>query len=69
MVEQLLERGYPVLAMVRRIDERSDHLVKLGAEIAVGDFHDLKSLREIMQGVKRIYFCYPPTDRLVEARR
>lgn len=67
VVEQLFERGFPVRAMVRRVDERSDRLAELGAETAIGDFHDLKSLREIMRDVKQIYFCYPPADRLVEA--
>ncbi len=67
VVEQLLERAYLVRAMVRRLDERSERLAGLGAEIVIADFHDLKSLREIMQGVSRAYFCYPPTDRLVEA--
>ncbi len=67
VVEQLLERGNTVRAMVRRIDERSDRLAVLGADMVVGNFQDLQSLRKIMQGVKRVYFCYPVVDRLVEA--
>ena len=68
VVEQLLERGFPVRALVRRNDERSTRLEALGAEVAVGDLHDLKSMRAAMQGVKRVYFVYPPQgELLVEA--
>ncbi len=68
VVEQLIERGFPVRALVRRRDERSERLEKLGAEIVVGDLLDLQSMRQAMGGVKRVYFCYPPHgDRLVEA--
>ena len=68
VVEQLLERGFPVRALVRVLDERSHQLEQLGAEVVLGDFHDLESIREAVRGAKRVYFCYPPqSDRLVEA--
>jgi len=68
VVEQLLERGYPVRTFVHRVDERSRHLSELGAEVVVGDFHDLPSLRVAMKGIERAYFCYPPQGgRLLEA--
>jgi NAD(P)H dehydrogenase (quinone) len=67
VVEQLLEKGYPVRAMVHRIDERSDRLSELGAEVVQGDFLDLTSLEAAMDGVKRVYFVYPPADKLLEA--
>ena len=68
VVEQLLKREFPVRAFVHRIDERSERLEALGAEILQGDFLDLQSVRSAMRGVKRIYFCYPPQgDRLLEA--
>jgi len=67
VVQQLLEKGYPVRAFVRQLDKRSEQLQALGAEIMVGDFHDLISIRKAMQGVKRVYFCYPPSDGLLEA--
>lgn len=68
VVEQLLKREFPVRAFVHRIDERSERLETLGAEILQGDFLDLQSVRSAMQGVKRFYFCYPPQgDRLLEA--
>ncbi len=38
VVEQLIERGYPVRALVHRLDERSERLRELGAEVVQGDF-------------------------------
>ncbi len=68
VVEQLIERGFPVRALVRRRDERSERLEKLGAEVVSGDFLDLQAIRAAMRRVKRVYFCYPPyDDRLMEA--
>ncbi len=68
VVEQLRERGFPVRALVRRRDERSARLEELGAEVTVGDLLDLESMRTAMQGVKRVYFVYPPQgELLVEA--
>ena len=68
VARQLLERGFPVRALVRRRDDRSERLEKLGAEVVLGDFLDLASMRKAMQGVERVYFCYPPqVEGLVEA--
>jgi uncharacterized protein YbjT (DUF2867 family) len=67
VVEQLLERDYPVRALVRVRDERSERLEQLGAEVVLGDFLDLKSIRDAVQAVKRVYFVYPPRGELVEA--
>ncbi|MCK5391573.1 MAG: NmrA family NAD(P)-binding protein [Deltaproteobacteria bacterium] len=67
VVEQLIERGYPVRALVHRLDERSKRLSEIGAEVVQGDFLDLPSLEAAMKGVKRVYFCYPPADNLREA--
>ncbi len=68
VVRQLLERAYPVRATVRKRDERAEELESLGAEVVVADFHDLRSMRDAMEGVKRAYFVYPPQgDRLIEA--
>ena len=50
--EMLLARGVAVRALVRKIDERSDHLKSLGAEIFVGDFLDVRSMQ---QAVKRCF--------------
>ncbi|MGB3049645.1 MAG: NmrA family NAD(P)-binding protein [Polyangiales bacterium] len=68
VVEQLLERDYPVKALVRVHDGRSERLEQLGAEVVLGDFLDLRSIRAAVQGVKRVYFVYPPQGhQLVEA--
>ncbi len=67
VVEQLLERGYPVRAFVHKIDDRSQQLSDLGADVVVGDFHDLESVRQAMKGVGRVYLCYPPFDGLLHA--
>ncbi|MCZ6892959.1 MAG: NmrA family NAD(P)-binding protein [Gammaproteobacteria bacterium] len=67
VIEQLIERGHRVRAMVRSADVRAERLSALGAETMVGDFLDLPSLHAAMRGVERAYFCYPPADRLVEA--
>ena len=68
VVEQLLKDDYPVRAFVHRLDERSQRLSELGAEVVSGDFLDLQSVRKAMKGVKRVYFCYPPQgDRLLQA--
>ena len=68
VVEQLIERGFPVRALAHSHDDRTERLEKLGAEITVGDFLDLQSIRSAMKGASRVFFCYPPqSDRLVEA--
>ena len=68
VVRQLLDRGYPVRATVRKRDERADELESLGAEVVVADFHDLRSMRDAMEGAGRTYFVYPPQGgRLVDA--
>lgn len=68
VVAQLLERRFPVRALVRSRDKRSERLERLGAEVVLGDFHELKSIRNAVKGIKRVSFCYPPQgDRLVEA--
>ena len=59
VVEQMLERGFPVRAIVRRSDDRASGLESLGAEVVVGDMLNLRATRAAMQGVKRVYFVYP----------
>ena len=68
VVRQLLELGYPVRALARVRDPRSTRLEELGAEVISGDFLDLASMRAAVDGVDRVYFCYPPQGTaLVEA--
>ena len=65
-VRQLLARKLPVRAFVFRADERSEHLAALGAEIVVGDMHDITTVRIAMRGVTRAYFTYPLVEGLLE---
>jgi NAD(P)H dehydrogenase (quinone) len=59
---QLLEQGYPVRALVRRLDQRSEQLRKLGAELVVGSMNDMLDMRAALKGVQRAYYC-PPIAR------
>ena len=68
VVEELCKREFPVRALARRRDDRSERLETLGAEVVLGDLLDLDSLRRAMKGVERVYFCYPArSDGLLEA--
>ena len=44
-VLELLRKGFPVRAFVRREDSRSEVLRRAGAEIFVGDLFDHRDLR------------------------
>jgi uncharacterized protein YbjT (DUF2867 family) len=65
--EMLLARGVPVRAFVHTIDERSERLRALGAEIFEGDFLDIRSVQRAAEGVSAIYFAYPVQDGLMDA--
>jgi uncharacterized protein YbjT (DUF2867 family) len=65
--EMLLKRGARVRALVRQIDQRSDRLKSLGAEIFVGDFLDVRSVEQAAKDVSSIYFAYPVQDGLADA--
>jgi len=56
---QLLEKGYPVRAFVRRLDHRSQALERAGAEVFVGNQYALRDMLNAMQGVQRAYQCAP----------
>ncbi len=62
---QLLERGFPVRAFVRRDDSRADNLRKAGAEIFVGDLLDMRDLRKALADVQRAYHCPPFAPNLL----
>lgn len=64
----LIERGLHVRALVHRLDERSDQLAALGAEIVRGDLLDLDDVSSALAGVSGAYFCFPiDPGRLLEA--
>ncbi len=59
VVAQLREHQWPVRAVVRSRDARSERLARLGAEIAVADMFDYDALRAALAGTSRAYFCPP----------
>jgi uncharacterized protein YbjT (DUF2867 family) len=63
----LLEKGVPVRAFVHKLDARSDALRELGAEVVQGDLLDRDSVLASLRGIKRAYFTYSVSDRLLEA--
>jgi uncharacterized protein YbjT (DUF2867 family) len=65
--EMLLARGARVRAFVHRIDERSDRLRALGAEVVEGDFLDMASVQRAVRDVASIYFAYPVQEGLLDA--
>ncbi|MBB5063549.1 NmrA family NAD(P)-binding protein [Granulicella mallensis] len=67
VVKELLKRQLPVRAMVREVDERSEALAKLGAQIAVSNFTDYASLSTALDGIETAFFCYPVADGIAEA--
>jgi len=64
-VLQLLEKGFPVRAFVRRRDARSEALKNAGAEIFVGDLFDFRDLRRALVDVQRAYYCPPYAPNLL----
>lgn len=56
VVAELLRKGWPVRAVVRRRDERSALLDKMGAETVVADYFDTDQLRQAMEGTRRAYY-------------
>ncbi|WP_186315506.1 NmrA family NAD(P)-binding protein [Catellatospora sichuanensis] len=64
---ELLSRGLPVRAMVRRLDERSEELRGMGIEVVLADFADYTSLIAALEGIEAAYFSYPVGAGLAEA--
>lgn len=58
-VYQLLEKGVPVRAFVRKADQRAQAMQDLGAEVFVGDIRDFRDLERAMDGVKRAFHTPP----------
>ena len=64
---QLLERNWPVRALVHRRDARSERLEKLGAEIVVADSLDYDQMASALRGTKRAYFCPPFHPHMIQS--
>ena len=52
----LLDRGLPVLAMVRREDVRSTALRAAGADVVVGDLLEPADVYRVVNGCRHVYF-------------
>jgi uncharacterized protein YbjT (DUF2867 family) len=63
----LLDKGHTVRAFVHRLDDRSDRLRTLGAEVVDGDLRDFRSVAAAMGGIRRAYFAYPVQEGLLDA--
>jgi NAD(P)H dehydrogenase (quinone) len=66
-VETALNLGKRVRALVHADDERARALQDRGAEIAVGDYENIDTLRSALEGVGAAYFNYPIKPGLIEA--
>lgn len=66
-VREAIDLGLNVRAMVRTKDARSEALEKLGAEVVTGDFAEINTLRDAMQGIEAAYLCYPVAPGLIPA--
>jgi len=67
IVELLRSKNLPVRAMVRRFDDRSEALKKLGAEVVIGDLTDLQDVNRAMNGCGSIYFGMSVSSSYLEA--
>lgn len=63
----LREKGVPVRAFVHRVDQRSDGLREMDAEVFAGDLVNIQSVREALKGIEKVYFCYPVQADVLEA--
>ena len=66
-IEQLLQKGHQVRALVHRPDDRSKRLAEKGVEVVAGDYLDLDAMRAAVQGVRRAYFVYPIRPGIIQA--
>jgi NAD(P)H dehydrogenase (quinone) len=66
-IEQLLQKGHEVRALVHHLDERSKWLTDKGVEVLAGDYLDLDAMRAAVKGVRRAYFVYPIRPGIIQA--
>ena len=58
-VHQLLDKGYPVRAFLRRDDFRAQRFREAGAEVFIGNQLDMRDWRKALQGVHRAFHVPP----------
>src|ERR1700742_3126080 len=61
VVTELLKAGYPVRALVHRVDRRSARLKAQGAEIAAAEMSDVERVADALKNIQGAYYC-PPFD-------
>ena len=66
VVTEMLSKGWPVRAVVRREDARSARLRVLGAETVVADLLDPQRLLDAVRGTSRAYFVPAFDSRMVD---
>lgn len=67
VAKTLIGRGFFVRALVRKEDDRSGKLAGLGAEVVTGDMTSIADMKVVTTGMDSAYFCYPTSDRILEA--
>ena len=67
VVAQLREKDWPVRALIRRRDARSERLAALGAEIVVADLYDPDQLLDAIRGTSRAYYCPPIQPYMIQS--
>jgi len=63
----LLDQEMPIRILTRSNDARVRPFQSRGAEIAVGDLHDRRSLKAALEDVETAYFTYPISAGIVDA--
>jgi NAD(P)H dehydrogenase (quinone) len=63
----LLDRGFPVRAMVRREDERAASLRAAGAQVVLGDLLEPGDVYRAVSGCRRVYFGMSVSAGYLEA--
>src|SRR5258707_13411761 len=63
----LIDRGFPVRAMVRREDDRAAALRTAGAEVVVGDLLEPADVYRVVSGCGRVYFGMSVSPGYLEA--
>ena len=58
-IEQLLQKGHPVRALVDSRGDRSKRLEDTGVELVAGDYLDPDAMRAAVKAVHRTYYVYP----------
>lgn len=66
-VKESIARGLGVRALVHSEDARSAALRELGAQVVLGDLHQIDTVRRAMDGTDAAYFVYPVQPGLIEA--